>query len=141
MCGTDTVLHPARRLQAGREPLGSIITPRLRKFGVAANAGARPTTRDMGGLGPLPPIDVSMDQKPPKEASRSAESQADLVLELDLLHRELGVKRGVPSRLGYAFVVVLPLLTCTWPVLSRSNHRRRAQGGDEAEARVPDAEG
>jgi hypothetical protein len=116
--------------------VGSIITPRLRKFGVAG-AGA---PRYMGGLGPLPPIDVSMDQKPPKEASRSAESQADLVLELDLLHRELGVKRGVPPRLGYAFVV-LPLLTCTWPVLSRSNHRRRAQGGDEAEARVPDAEG
>ena len=61
----------------------------------------------MGSLGPLPPIDVSMDQKPPKEASRSAESQADLDSELDLLHRELGVKRGVPPRLGYAFLVVV----------------------------------
>ena len=96
----------------------------------------------MGGLGPLPPIDVSMDQKPPKEASRSAESQADLVLELDLLHRELGVKRGVPPRLGYAFVVVvLAVVDLHSARLSRSNHRRRAQGGDEAEARVPDAEG
>ena len=83
----------------------SIITP----LGVAL---ARPTRNcapaaHMGSLGPLPPIDVSMDQKPPKEASRSAESQADLDSELDLLHRELGVKRGVPPRLGYAFVVVV----------------------------------
>jgi len=51
----------------------------------------------MGSLGPLPAIDVSMDQKAPKEASRSAESQADLDSELDLLHRELGVKRGATA--------------------------------------------
>ena len=69
---------------------------------------------NMGSLGPLPAIDVSMDQKAPKEASRSAESQADLDSELDSLHRELGVKRGVPPRLlGHASVVVGLLLTCT----------------------------
>ena len=96
----------------------------------------------MGSLGPLPPIDVSMDQKPPKEASRSAESQADLDSELDLLHRELGVKRGVPPRLGYAFVVVVLAVVDLHSARSLPfNHRRRAQGGDEAEARVPDAEG
>ena len=67
----------------------------------------------MGSLGPLPAIDVSMDQKAPKEASRSAESQADLDSELDSLHRELGVKRGVPPRLlGHAPVVVVLLLPC-----------------------------
>ena len=96
----------------------------------------------MGSLGPLPPIDVSMDQKPPKEASRSAESQADLDSELDLLHRELGVKRGVPPRLRYAFVVVVLAVVDLHSARSLPfNHRRRAQGGDEAEARVPDAEG
>ena len=81
-------------------------TPKLARRAGAPNAELPPAAH-MGSLGPLPPIDVSMDQKPPKEASRSAESQADLDSELDLLHRELGVKRGVPPRLGYAFVVVV----------------------------------
>ena len=49
----------------------------------------------MSRLGPLPPITVSMDEKPEAAApSRSAEQQADLDFELDALHRSLGVKRG-----------------------------------------------
>ena len=92
----------------------------------------------MGSLGPLPAIDVSMDQKAPKEASRSAESQADLDSELDSLHRELGVKRGVPP------ATVGRTCACGGGVavdLHRMSHRRGAQGSDEAEARVPDAKG
>ena len=55
----------------------------------------------MGSLGPLLAINVSMDHQPSTEASRSAASQADLDLELDALHRELGVKRGATPQLGH----------------------------------------
>ena len=100
MRDSDTVSYPARSFSSTNNTPGKLAS-RWRP-----NAELRATAH-MGSLGPLPPIDVSMDQKPPKEASRSAESQADLDSELDLLHRELGVKRGVPPRLGYAFVVVV----------------------------------
>ena len=48
----------------------------------------------MGSLGPLPPIDVPMDEKPITSMARSSDEQATLDFELDALHRELGVERG-----------------------------------------------
>ena len=65
----------------------------------------------MGSLGRLPPINVSMDVKPPEAGpSRSAEAQHILDSDLDALHKELGVKRG--SALKEA---LKPKLECPMP--------------------------